>query len=82
MHEEVLRYINGVLEGEGAKSICLSDTLKNSNLDSFGYMLLWIALEERYGKVFDMDEINALDYETMRIETLIQRIVDVQNNPS
>lgn len=82
MHEEVLKYINGVLSGEGAKSIGLNDTLKNSDLDSFGYMLLWVALEERYGKVFGMDDINALDYETMRIETLIQRIVDVQNNPS
>lgn len=75
-------FINGVLEGEGAKSICLGDTLKNSDLDSFGYMLLWVALEERYGKILALDEIGAFDYEATTIDKLIQRIVDVQNNPS
>ena len=82
MHEEALAFINGVLMGEGAQRVCENDTLSSSGIDSFGYILLWVALDERYGKIFELDEIGMMDYDTMRIETLIQRIVDVQNNPS
>jgi hypothetical protein len=42
-------------------------------LDSFGYMILWIHLDDRF-KCFDTKYLNDIDYKTYTLSDLVDRI--------
>lgn len=80
--ESILNDLNEIIESENGKKLNLLDALSKSELDSFGYCLFWVSIEEKYGKCFPHDEISTLDYNTLTMQSIIDRIIDVQNNIS
>lgn len=80
MHEEILAFINTVLEKESVAYANMQTTLQATGLDSFGYIILWMALEERYGGVFSLYDITALNYETTTMAMLCETIANAQTN--
>lgn len=78
--EAILAYINETITCENGKELTEENTLTQSEIDSFGYALFWIAIEEQYGKCFPHDEVSTLDYKTLTIQVIIDRIIDAQNN--
>lgn len=74
--EDIKQKVNEILESENA--IPLEDEnslLTESELDSFGYAVLWIELNEEY-ECFDVEYVNSINYEEYRLKDLIQRVKD------
>lgn len=78
----VLDVINGIFESENLPNVTCDTRLSESGLDSFGYMIFWMVLQETYGMFISLEEISMLDYESIRMQEIIQRIEDAQNNQS
>ncbi|QDF28991.1 hypothetical protein [Halarcobacter anaerophilus] len=71
---EIIETINRILVEENAKPLKNeNDLLIDSELDSFGYAILWIELNEEY-KCFPVEYVNEIDYETYKLKDLIERI--------
>lgn len=74
--EEIIEKVNEILTSENAKELESEEQLlTQSDLDSFGYAILWIELNEEYG-CFDVEYVNSIDYETYRLGDLIKRVED------
>lgn len=72
--EEIQEFVNEILENENAKPLQnLDDLLIDSELDSFGYAILWIELQEKY-KCFSVEYVNEIDYEVYTLRDLVERI--------
>lgn len=73
---EIIEKVNEILVSENAKALeDENQLLTESELDSFGYAILWIELNEEY-KCFSVEYVNAIDYETYKLKDLIKRIED------
>lgn len=70
---EIKKFINTILENENAKAINEDDLLIASELDSFGYAILFIELDEKYN-CFDKEYINNINYKTITLRDLCDRI--------
>lgn len=72
---EYFDFINKVLVTENAKAIKEDELLKDSNLDSFGYAILFITLQEDLNlNCFEKEYLNSIDYETFKMKDLLDRI--------
>lgn len=69
-------FINNILVTENAKAIKEEDLLVSSELDSFGYAILFIELDEKFGG-FDKEYLNNIDYKTYTMKDLLDRIDNV-----
>lgn len=78
--ESILETINETIETEHGKPLAEDNVLSDSELDSFGYAIFWIAIEEKYGSCFSKEEVSGFNYHQIRIKSIIDRIIDVQNN--
>ena len=76
MRVDNLEFINKILTTENAKTIKEEDLLTNSELDSFGYAILFIELDEKFGG-FDKEYLNNIDYKTYTMKDLLDRIENV-----
>ena len=76
MRADNLEFINKILTTENAKAIKEEDLLTNSELDSFGYAILFIELDEKFGS-FDKEYLNNIDYKTYTMKDLLDRIENV-----
>lgn len=76
MRVDNLEFINKILTTENAKAIKEEDLLTNSELDSFGYAILFIELDEKFGG-FDKEYLNNIDYKTYTMKDLLDRIENV-----
>jgi len=76
MRVDNLEFINKILTTENAKAIKEEDLLTNSELDSFGYAILFIELDEKFGG-FDKEYLNNIDYKTYTMKDLLDRIGNV-----
>lgn len=76
MRADNLEFINKILTTENAKAIKEEDLLTNSELDSFGYAILFIELDEKFGG-FDKEYLNDIDYKTYTMKDLLDRIENV-----
>ncbi|MDX9743890.1 MAG: hypothetical protein RBT59_08745 [Arcobacteraceae bacterium] len=75
---ETLDFINKILVTENAKSIQEDNLLTDSELDSFGYAVLFITLEADLNlNCFKEDYLNQIDYKTYTVKDLIDRIENV-----
>mgnify|MGYP000182763278 CR=1 FL=1 len=73
---EIIEKVNEILVSENAKALeDENQLLTESELDSFGYAILWIELNEEY-KCFSVEYVNEIDYETYTLKDLIKRIED------
>jgi len=78
--ESILTYLNEVIKSENGNEVEEENILPESNMDSFGYAIFWLSIEQKYGKCFPHDEISKIDYKTLTIKAIIDRIIDAQNN--
>lgn len=76
MRVDNLEFINKILTTENAKAIKEEDLLVTSELDSFGYAILFIELDEKFGG-FDKEYLNNIDYKTYTMKDLLDRIENV-----
>lgn len=80
MREDILSFINTTLQTEGCSIVDVNHTLRETGLDSFGYIILWMALEERYGHFILPLEMSDMDYDTTTIKEIIDRICNVKTD--
>jgi len=78
--EQILAILNETIETEHGKPLYEENVLSDSELDSFGYALFWIAIEEQYGTCFSKEEVSAFNYHQILVRNIIDRIVHVKNN--
>lgn len=72
--QDIIDKVNEILVTENAKPLeDKNDLLINSELDSFGYIILWIELNEEY-KCFPVEYVNEIDYDSYKLKDLIKRI--------
>lgn len=72
---EYFDFINNVLVTENAQAIKEDELLINSNLDSFGYAVLFITLEADLNlNCFEKEYLNSIDYKTFTMKDLLDRI--------
>lgn len=72
---ELKDFINKILVTENAKAIEESNLLTDSGLDSFGYAILFITLEEDLNfNCFNKEYLNSINYETFKLKDLLDRI--------
>ena len=76
--EEYFNFINKVLVTENAKAIEEDNLLTDSELDSFGYAVLFITLEADLNlNCFEKEYLNSIDYKTYTMKDLLDRIENV-----
>jgi acyl carrier protein len=76
--KEYLDFINDVLVTENAKAIAEDNLLTDSELDSFGYAVLFITLEADLNlNCFEKEYLNSIDYKTYTMKDLLDRIENV-----
>lgn len=78
--EHILTNLNETIETEHGKHVTEENVLTDSELDSFGYALFWIAIEEQYGVCFSKEEVSGFNYHRILVRDIIDRIVHVKNN--
>lgn len=78
--KKILVYINETIKSENGNEVQEENILPDSNMDSFGYAIFWLSIEQKYGKCFTHDEISKIDYKTLTVKAIIDRIIDAQNN--
>lgn len=72
---EYFDFINNILVTENAQAIKEDELLIDSNLDSFGYAVLFITLEADLNlNCFEKEYLNSIDYETFTMKDLLDRI--------
>ena len=75
---EYFDFINKVLVTENAKAIKEDNLLTDSELDSFGYAVLFITLEADLNlNCFEKEYLNSIDYKTYTMKDLLDRIENV-----
>lgn len=75
---EYFNFINKVLVTENAKAIEEDNLLIDSELDSFGYAVLFITLEADLNlNCFEKEYLNTIDYKTYTMKDLLDRIENV-----
>ena len=76
MRNDNLEFINKILVVENAKAIKEENLLVDSGLDSFGYAILFLELDDKFS-CFDKDYLNNIDYKTYTMKDLLDRIENV-----
>ncbi|WP_418179770.1 hypothetical protein ACNSOO_04710 [Aliarcobacter lanthieri] len=81
----ILEKINKILIEEHGKELREDDLLIKSDIDSFGYAIFWLEIQNSY-KLFkdevsededrkrNIDFVNGIDYSTYKVKDLIDRI--------
>lgn len=73
-----LELINKILIEENAKAIQEDNLLTDSELDSFGYAVLFITLEADLNlNCFGKEYLSSIDYKTYTMKDLLDRIENV-----
>lgn len=72
-NRNIIDVVNIIFLTENAKVLKDENSLLiDSELDSFGYAILWIELDEEYG-CFSIEYIDSIDYETYTLKDLYER---------
>lgn len=78
--QEILDKINSIIEEEHGEPVKEDSLLTDCNIDSFGYAMLWLGMENDIVKhdpdikIFDKDYAKDIDYKTLKVSTIIDRI--------
>lgn len=76
--EEYKKIINDILVSENARELEENELLKDSGLDSFGFIVLYITLDAEYNlNKFDNAYATSIDYNTYTLKDMLDRIEDV-----
>ena len=73
--QEILEFINKIIEEEHGKTVTEDNLLTDSEIDSFGYAVFWLEINSNY----QLEEIKGLDfgidYETLTVKNIIDYII-------
>lgn len=69
--QEILEFINDVIEEEHGNRLTEDQLLIESELDSFGYAVLWTSAEYAIGVQFASEELNKVDHKTLSIKDMV-----------
>lgn len=73
--DELLKEINKILIEENAKAIAEDDLLISSELDSFGYAVLFITISDKHNDCCMNEYVESIDFKTYKAKDLIDRII-------
>ena len=69
--QEILEFINNIIEEEHGNRLTEEQMLIESELDSFGYAVLWTSAEYSIGVKFTAEELNKVDHKTLTVKDMI-----------
>ncbi len=73
--KEILSEINKILIEEHANPLKEDDLLISSELDSFGYCVLFIGISAKYNDCCENEYVYNIDFKTYKAKDLINRIL-------
>lgn len=83
--KEILDKINQIIEEEHGKEVTEESLLADCEIDSFGYALLWLGLENDVVKtpedvkVFSKEYTDSIDYSIYRVSEIIDKLEETSN---
>ena len=79
IRKEILEFINKIIEEEHGNLITEDSLLTDSEIDSFGYAMFWLSINQNYG----IEEIkgidNGIDYNTLLVSDVITYVITKDN---
>lgn len=82
--EEILADINKIIKTEHGKVVTEDSLLTDCEIDSFGYAMLWLGIENEIiepiddNAIFGKERLSDLDYETYKVSDVIDRLIEYQ----
>lgn len=73
--EELLEYINGLLEEEHGNPIGYTDTLVSSGIDSFGLTMVLIGIDNKY-KIYPKEVFATLNFAELTANDVIEKVLN------
>lgn len=74
--QEILDLINKTILEEHGNELVEEDLLANSNIDSFGYAVLWITVEQEVGSKIPREIEDAIDYKEFTVSDFINLLIE------
>jgi len=74
--KEILSEINKILIEEHANPLKEDDLLISSELDSFGYAILFLTISSENNNCCENDYVNSIDFNSYKAKDLIDRILE------
>lgn len=71
---DILNHINKIIKQEHGKRVELDNLLIDSEIDSFGYAILFLELEDKYNIKFTPEYAKDIDYKKLKVSDLIEHI--------
>lgn len=71
--QEILDELNEIIETEDGNSINAEDFVGSSGIDSFGFSMFIIEVDERYN-IWTQQEVEDMDYKNLTMQMVIDRI--------
>ena len=79
IRKEILEFINKIIEEEHGNPVTEDSLLTDSEIDSFGYAMFWLSVNQKYG----IEEIkgidNGIDYKTLLVSDVITYVITKDN---
>ena len=73
--EELLEYINELLEEEHGNPIGYTDTLVSSGIDSFGLTMVLICIDNKY-KIYPKEVFATLNFAELTANDVIEKVLN------
>lgn len=77
--QDILEFINEIILEEHGNVVTEDQLLTECGIDSFGYAILWISINQKY----DIEEVNGIDskinYNTLLVSDVINYIITKDN---
>lgn len=77
--QDILEFINEIILEEHGNVVTEDQLLIECNIDSFGYAILWISINQKY----DIEEVKGtdskIDYNTLLVSDVINYIITKDN---
>lgn len=77
--QELLESLNRLIEEEHGKEVSENVLLTDCEVDSLGYYLLWLGMEEVCGTPFGKEYINSIDYSNYKVSDMLDKIEELTN---
>lgn len=71
---DILSHINKIIKQEHGTIVELDNLLIDSEIDSFGYAILFLELEDKYNIKFPPEYAKDIDYKKLKVSDLIEHI--------
>jgi len=73
--QEILEFINKVIEEEHGTKVAEDQLLIDCGIDSFGYAILWTSVEAEYECNLSKEVMSTVDYSTLTVRDMIDMVV-------